>query len=192
MFADITCVHHRTRAPQGDLVHVTEPDRVQTSRLPRVIDRVSKSPGGGPGARCSIVQRARRCRSRPICFGSMPRMCLALGVDTLDDLAKEIEELTTPPMPKGFMDALKLMPLRQSAHRSDAEDGEGRALSGSREDGRRAGRTADRWTWPEDGGLVHHAAAGHHARSAKPGCATSAPIGCRARPPHHRHALAAA
>ena len=38
-------------------------------------------------------------------------MCLALGVDKLDDIAKEIEELTTPPMPKGFMDALKMLPL---------------------------------------------------------------------------------
>jgi 4-hydroxy-3-polyprenylbenzoate decarboxylase len=44
-------------------------------------------------------------------FGSMSRICLALGVEKLDDLAEEIEELTTPPMPKGFMDALKLMPL---------------------------------------------------------------------------------
>jgi len=41
----------------------------------------------------------------------MSRICLALGVEKLDDLAAEIEELTTPPMPKGFMDALKLMPL---------------------------------------------------------------------------------
>ena len=44
-------------------------------------------------------------------FGSMSRICLALGVEKLDDLAKEIEELTTPPQPRGFMDALKLMPL---------------------------------------------------------------------------------
>jgi len=41
----------------------------------------------------------------------MSRICLALGVNTLDDLSREIDELTTPPMPKGFMDALKLMPL---------------------------------------------------------------------------------
>jgi UbiD family decarboxylase len=41
----------------------------------------------------------------------MSRICLALGVKHLDELAKEIEELTTPPMPRGFMDALKMMPL---------------------------------------------------------------------------------
>ena len=34
-------------------------------------------------------------------YGSMSRICLALGVNHLDDLAKEIEELITPPMPRG-------------------------------------------------------------------------------------------
>jgi 4-hydroxy-3-polyprenylbenzoate decarboxylase len=44
-------------------------------------------------------------------YGSMSRICLALGVNHLDELAKEIDELITPPMPRGFMDALKMMPL---------------------------------------------------------------------------------
>jgi 4-hydroxy-3-polyprenylbenzoate decarboxylase len=44
-------------------------------------------------------------------YGSLSRICLALGVEKLDELSREIDELTTPPMPKGFMDALKLMPL---------------------------------------------------------------------------------
>ena len=38
-------------------------------------------------------------------------MCLALGVKTLDDLATEIEELMTPQMPEGIMDALKMLPM---------------------------------------------------------------------------------
>ena len=38
-------------------------------------------------------------------------MCLALGVKTLDDLAKEIDELMTPQMPEGIMDALKMLPM---------------------------------------------------------------------------------
>ena len=44
-------------------------------------------------------------------FGSMERMCLALGVKTLDDLASEIDELMTPQMPAGIMDALKMLPM---------------------------------------------------------------------------------
>lgn len=75
-----------------------------------VIDRVCKSPGGGP----ALLFEQPTGASMPVAanlFGSMSRMCLALGVDALDDLAKEIEELTTPPMPRGFMDAIRLMPL---------------------------------------------------------------------------------
>jgi 4-hydroxy-3-polyprenylbenzoate decarboxylase len=44
-------------------------------------------------------------------FGSLERMCLALGVKTLDDLASEINDLMTPQMPAGLMDALKLLPM---------------------------------------------------------------------------------
>ncbi len=44
-------------------------------------------------------------------FGSLERMCLALGVKTLDDLAAEINQLMTPQMPEGIMDALKMLPM---------------------------------------------------------------------------------
>src|SRR6478736_8309260 len=75
-----------------------------------VIDRVSKSPGGGPG----LLFEKPAGHAMPVAanlFGSDARICLALGVSSLDDLAREIEELTTPPMPKGFIDALKMLPL---------------------------------------------------------------------------------
>src|SRR5215471_4316488 len=75
-----------------------------------VIDRACKSPGGGP----ALLFEKPTGGAMPVAanlYGSMSRICLALGVSHLDELAHEIEELTTPPMPKGFMDALKLMPL---------------------------------------------------------------------------------
>jgi 4-hydroxy-3-polyprenylbenzoate decarboxylase len=75
-----------------------------------VIDRACKSPGGGP----ALLFEQPTGASMPVAanlYGSLSRICLALGVEKLDDLGREIEELTTPPMPKGFMDALKLMPL---------------------------------------------------------------------------------
>ena len=59
-------------------------------------------------------------------------MCLALGVKTLDDLATEIDELMTPQMPAGIMDALKMLPMVGAAARPDAEDREGRAVPGGR------------------------------------------------------------
>jgi 4-hydroxy-3-polyprenylbenzoate decarboxylase len=43
-------------------------------------------------------------------FGSIERICLALGVRTLDQLANEIEELMTPPMSAGLLGALKMLP----------------------------------------------------------------------------------
>ncbi|HMC03321.1 MAG TPA: menaquinone biosynthesis decarboxylase, partial [Cellulomonadaceae bacterium] len=44
-------------------------------------------------------------------YGSMKRMCMALGVTSLDDLAREIEELTNPKMPTGMLDTLKMLPM---------------------------------------------------------------------------------
>ena len=74
-----------------------------------VVDRVSKSPGGGPGL---LFERPAGF-DMPVAvnlFGSTRRMCMALGVNTLDDLAREIEELATPKIPTGMLDALKLLP----------------------------------------------------------------------------------
>ncbi len=75
-----------------------------------VIDRACKTPGGGPalvfekpiGSDIPVVANA---------FGSLDRMCLALGVTSLDDLGREISDLMTPPTPKGMFDALKMLPL---------------------------------------------------------------------------------
>jgi 4-hydroxy-3-polyprenylbenzoate decarboxylase len=75
-----------------------------------VTDHACKSPGGGPallfekptGFEIPVVSNL---------YGSMERMCLALGVNALDDLAKEIDQLMTPQMPEGIMDALKMLPM---------------------------------------------------------------------------------
>src|SRR5262245_39086089 len=75
-----------------------------------VADRVSKSPGGGPGL---LFERPAGF-DIPVAlnlFGSMTRICMALGVKTLDDLAEEIEELSTPKVPTGMIDALKMLPV---------------------------------------------------------------------------------
>jgi 4-hydroxy-3-polyprenylbenzoate decarboxylase len=92
-----------------DLARIAEPVSPDLE-IAAVIDRVSKATGGGP----ALVFEQPTGHSMPVAanlFGSMARMCLALGVESLDEVAREIEALTTPPQPKGFMDALKLMPL---------------------------------------------------------------------------------
>ncbi len=75
-----------------------------------VTDRVSKSPGGGPGL---LFERPTGF-DIPVAlnlFGSMTRICMALGVSKLDDLASEIEELATPKIPTGMFDAIKMLPM---------------------------------------------------------------------------------
>src|SRR5690349_21157943 len=75
-----------------------------------VTDRACKSPGGGPAL---LFERPTGIDIPAVTnlYGSNERMCLALGVSTLDDLAKEIDELMTPQMPEGIMDALKMLPM---------------------------------------------------------------------------------
>jgi len=73
-------------------------------------DRACKSPGGGP----ALLFEKPAGYDIPVVtnlYGSIDRMCLALGVKTLDDLATEIDELMTPQMPGGIMDALKMLPI---------------------------------------------------------------------------------
>src|SRR6266508_4044193 len=69
-----------------------------------VTDRACKSPGGGP----ALVFEKPTGFDMPVAsnvFGSMERMCLALGVKQLDDVARDIDELMTPKMPSGLLDA---------------------------------------------------------------------------------------
>src|SRR6476661_303339 len=75
-----------------------------------VTDRACKSAHGGP----ALLFERPTGFDIPVAsnvFGSMERMCLALGVATLDDLAREIDELMTPQMPAGIMQALKMLPM---------------------------------------------------------------------------------
>ena len=73
-----------------------------------ITDRVSKSPGGGP----ALLFENPAGYNMPVAinlFGSTERMCFALGVDTLDELARQMEEITTPKIPTGILDAMKML-----------------------------------------------------------------------------------
>src|SRR5438552_1286165 len=75
-----------------------------------VTDRACKMPNGGP----ALLFEHPAGHNIPVAtnvFGSLERMCLALGVKTLDDLAGEINQLMTPQMPEGIMDAIKMLPM---------------------------------------------------------------------------------
>jgi 4-hydroxy-3-polyprenylbenzoate decarboxylase len=94
---------------RGLLTRVTEPVSPDLE-IAAVTDRACKSPGGGP----ALLFEKPAGYDIPVAinvFGSMQRMCLALGVKTLDELASEIDALMTPQMPSGLMGALKMLPM---------------------------------------------------------------------------------
>ncbi len=75
-----------------------------------VTDLACKSPGGGP----ALLFEQPTGHDIPVAsnvFGSLDRMCLALGVPSLDHLAREIDELMTPRVPSGLLDAVRMLPV---------------------------------------------------------------------------------
>ncbi|HEV8355911.1 MAG TPA: menaquinone biosynthesis decarboxylase [Gemmatimonadales bacterium] len=97
----------------GELVRVREPVRTRLE-IAEVADRCMKSPAGGPALifEHPIMEDGRASRI-PVAinlFGSMRRICLALGVDKLDDVGCRISELLETKVPRGFMEKLALLP----------------------------------------------------------------------------------
>ena len=93
----------RIRTEVDPILEVTEiADRISKSQVPR--------PGGAallfeklkghPGSKLLINQ-----------FGSEKRMKLALGVDSLDEIAGRIRELLNMKSPEGFLEKLKMLPM---------------------------------------------------------------------------------
>src|SRR5687768_6935109 len=94
---------------ERELARITEPVSPHLE-ICAVTDRVSKSPGGGP----ALLFENPTGYDMPVAinlYGSMKRMCMALGVPSLDHLAAEIAELTNPKIPAGMLDTLKMLPM---------------------------------------------------------------------------------
>jgi 4-hydroxy-3-polyprenylbenzoate decarboxylase len=78
--------------------------------ITEIADRVSK--GGGPAL---LFERVKGS-TLPVlinAFGSPTRMHLALGVQGLDELAAELQELLETKAPQGLLDKLRLLPKLQ-------------------------------------------------------------------------------
>ena len=144
-----------------------------------VTDRACKSPGGGPALLFEQPTGFDMPVASAIVYGSIERMCLALGVKTLDDLGREIDELMTPQMPEGIMDALKMLPMVGRLRDLMPKTGQGRAVPGNRAAGRHARRAADSEVLARGRRAVHHVPARLHEGPRDRRCATSAPTGCR-------------
>lgn len=97
----------------GELVRVTQPVRARLE-VAEIADRCMKSPGGGPALVFEHVVLENGERSaQPVAinlFGSMRRMCLALGVDTLDEVGARISDLLNLKVPDGLFGKLSMLP----------------------------------------------------------------------------------
>jgi 4-hydroxy-3-polyprenylbenzoate decarboxylase len=96
-----------------ELVRVTHPVRARLE-IAEIADRVMKSPGGGPALLFEHVLLAQGQRSdQPVAinlFGSMRRMCLALGTESLDDIGGRISEMLNLKVPEGLFGKLAMLP----------------------------------------------------------------------------------
>ena len=97
----------------GELVRVREPVQARLD-IAEIADRCMKSPGGGPALLFEQVLLEDGRRSEfPVAinlFGSMRRMCLALGVTDLDEIGGRISELLNLKVPDGLFGKLAMLP----------------------------------------------------------------------------------
>ena len=91
---------------RGDLKKITA--QVSTElEAAEIADRAVKS--GGPALLFTNVKDS----SVPLVmnlFGTMERMCFALGVERLDDIAARVREIMEPEIPTNFLEKLKMLP----------------------------------------------------------------------------------
>ena len=90
----------------GELKRITAPVSAELE-ITEIVDRVSKA--GGP----ALLFENVKGHTVPVlinAFGSNRRMALALGVEDIDAIGREIEEILQMPLPTGIVDKLKMIP----------------------------------------------------------------------------------
>jgi 4-hydroxy-3-polyprenylbenzoate decarboxylase len=97
----------------GELVRIREPVRASLE-IAEIADRCMKSPGGGPALlfEQAVLDDGRQSEF-PVAinlFGSRSRMCLALGVQELDEIGGRISELLNLKVPEGLLGKLAMLP----------------------------------------------------------------------------------
>jgi len=85
--------------------------------ITEIADRVSKGAAkkyGRPGGPALLFENVKGTSSIPVLinqFGSERRMQMALGVDSLDEIAERIRQLLNMKSPEGFLEKLKMLPM---------------------------------------------------------------------------------
>jgi 4-hydroxy-3-polyprenylbenzoate decarboxylase len=85
--------------------------------ITEIADRVSKGAAkkyGRPGGPALLFENVKGANAVPVLinqFGSERRMQMALGVDSLDEIAERIRQLLNMKSPEGFLEKLKMLPM---------------------------------------------------------------------------------
>ena len=103
----------RVRAEVDPILEITEiTDRVSkgTSTAAGEGARAAKYQPGGPAL---LFENVKGYRAPVLInqFGSARRMCMALGVDSLDEVAERIRGFMDVKSPQGFLDKVKMLPM---------------------------------------------------------------------------------
>ncbi len=97
----------------GELARISEPVRARLE-ICEIADRVMKQTGGGKALYFENVILDNGERSKyPVVinlFGSMRRICLALGVEDLDEIGERITEMLDLKVPEGLIGKLAMLP----------------------------------------------------------------------------------
>ncbi len=92
----------------GELVRFREEVSCELE-ITEITDRMSKLPGGG---RAILFEKVRGSELPVLMnqFGSMKRICMALGCESLDSLAARLHDIINMKPPKSFGEKVKLLP----------------------------------------------------------------------------------
>ena len=173
---------------EGELVRVSaevDPDL----EITEIVDRTVKA--GGP----ALLFEKPKGSEHPLLinqFGTERRMCLAFGVERLDDVAQKVADVLEMQPPSGLMEKVRGLQQAQVGRRLAREDGRQGRVPGDR-----AARRRRRPRPPADPallagrpGAVHHAPRRDHARPADRRPQRRHVPDAGRRPEHDLHALA--
>jgi 4-hydroxy-3-polyprenylbenzoate decarboxylase len=142
----------------GELVRVRQPVSLELEMC-EIVDRVMKQPGGG---KALLFEQPVLVNGQPSefpvginLFGSMRRMSMALGVNSLDEIGVRIEELMAMKVPDGLIAKLALLPRLLEVGRFPPRMRRGSAPSQEivwRDDDVDLDKLPLMKCWPEDGG----------------------------------------
>ena len=111
----------------GELKRIrTEADPIL--EITEIADRVSKSRDrqGSVGGKALLFENLKGYAGQRLLinqFGSARRMRLALGVDSLDEVADRIRGFLDVKSPQGFLDKVKMLPMLAEMGKFFPEDG---------------------------------------------------------------------